>query len=178
MISGDFIGTEEEYIPGSGVYLENGKIYAAVSGKLHIDSKRHAVILPYETIPKIKVGSVVFARVERIFEQVAFLSLFSFEKNKKIRVRKGEGLLRISEIRTKYIESIREEIKVGDLIKCEVTKVSPFLTEVSIKKKEFGVIKAFCSICRHKLEFENGVLVCRNCKHTEKRKIAVPYKFE
>ena len=55
MIPGEFIGTEEEFLPGKGTYVGgDGKIIGTVIGELHIDSKHRATVIPKEKLPEIK----------------------------------------------------------------------------------------------------------------------------
>lgn len=176
MLPGEFVGTEEEYLEGKGTYSEDGKIFTLVVGDLHIDSKRHATIIPKEKLPEIKIGSVVYGKIDEVFESKAFVTLeFSEISKRKTRTVKTPGLIMVSEIDVKYVRAIRDEIRVGDIIKGKVVDITPFNVIISLKLREHGVIKAFCSKCRHELKLKGNMLECDNCGNKENRKLGFPY---
>jgi exosome complex component CSL4 len=174
---GEFIGTEEEYLQGKGTYItQDGKMYAAVMGELHIDSKRRATVAPYERIPEVRVGSVVLGKVSEIFESVAFVDVEASEHNKKKeRTITLSGVVPVSEIKMEYVRSIRDELRIGDMIKATVTRITPFRLELSLKGRDMGVVKGFCIMCRHELDLAGRNLKCPNCGHVEPRRLAFPY---
>lgn len=173
---GEFIGTEEEYIPGKGTYTDKeGKLYAAVMGELHIDSKRRATVVPYEHVPEVRVGSVVLGKVAEIFESVAFVDVEVTERNRKDRTVVMSGVIPVSEIKMEYVRSIRNELRIGDIVKATVTRITPFRLELSLKGRSMGVVKGFCTVCRHEMDMAGRNLKCKNCGHVETRRIAFPY---
>jgi len=176
MLPGEFIGTEEEYLPGKGTYVEEGKIHAALAGELHIDSKHRATILPREKVPDVKVGSVVYGKIEEVFESKAFVTIeFSELSHRKKRTVNMQGIIQVSEIKMQYVRSIRDEIRIGDIIKGKVVGMTPFNVLVSFKGRGLGVIKAFCTNCRHDMELKGTILECGNCGNKEKRILGFPY---
>jgi exosome complex component CSL4 len=176
MHPGEFIGTEEEYIPGKGTYVDKeGKIYSTLTGELHVDSKRRATVIPFERIPEVKVGKTVVGKVVEIFESVAFVDVEIIERNRKDRTIVMPGVIPVSEIKVEYVKSIRDELRIGDIVKATVVRITPFRLELSLKGRGMGVIKGFCSICRHEMDVAGRNLKCQNCGHIETRRIAFPY---
>ena len=176
MFPGELIGTEEEFLPGRGVYSEKGDIYASLAGELHVDQKRRATIAPFERVPEIKVGSMIYGFVEEIFESRAFLSIVFQERNKKTRTIVVPGIIPVSEIKTEYVRSIRDELRVGDIVKGTVARITPFRIEVSLKGRDMGVVKAFCSRCRNALDLKGRTLECPRCGNRENRHLGFPYR--
>jgi len=176
---GEFIGTEEEYLQGKGTYVApDGRIYASVMGELHIDSKRRATVVSYEKIPDVKVGTVVLGKIAEMFESVAFVDVEITEHGKKDRTIQLSGVIPVSEIKMEYVRSIRDELRIGDFVKAAVTRITPFRLELSLKGRDLGVIKGFCTMCRHELNLQGRSLKCPNCGHVETRRLAFPYGKE
>jgi exosome complex component CSL4 len=180
MLPGELIGTEEEYLEGKGTYSEHGNIRSYLVGKLSVDANRHATIVPYVRIPELKAGTVVYGRVVEMFESVAFVDLeipvdpASMEQKKK-RIVAMSGVIPVSEIKGEYVRSIRDELRVGDIIKGTIVKVTPFRLEVSLKAKGMGVVQAFCSYDRQLMNFDGRTLKCGTCGKIDRRKLAMPY---
>jgi len=186
VLPGTFIGTEEEYLPGKGTYVDEFGIHSSVLGFLHIDKKRHATVIPFNEPPDLKVGSVVFGKIEEILDAVAFVSLEeeesisrSFDVSKKTRKRTFtlNGVIPVSEISKNYVKRIRDVLRVGDIVKGIIIKITPFRIEMSLKGKDFGVIKAFCTRCRTPLKRKGRMLECPKCKNKERRKLSFQYRF-
>jgi len=185
---GILIGTEEEYLPGKGTYVDEEGIHSSVLGFLHIDQKRHVTVIPTSSPPELKVGSIVYGRIEELFESIAFVTLELREtltgdpeiitkmaKIPKVRTFTLNGIIPISEIKIGYTKQIRDEIKIGDIIKGVVSKITPFRIEISLKGNDFGVIKAFCTKCRSPLKLRNKLLECTKCGYEEGRKLSLSY---
>jgi len=176
MLPGEFIGTEEEFLPGKGTYVEDGKILAAVTGELHVDSKHRATVIPKEKLPEMRIGSVVYGKVEEVFESKAFVTLeFSEMSKRKERRVIMQGIIQVSEIKPAYVKYLRDELKVGDIIKGKVIEITPFNVIISFKQRGLGVIKAFCSRCRHELDLKGSILECDKCGNKENRTLGHPY---
>lgn len=165
IIPSEEIGTEEEYFPGENVYVSDGKLKSSVVGELHIDSKRIATVIPYKEVYKFRVGDIVYGRIEEIFEN---FSLLTVEKDGITAL----GIIFISEIKFSFVKSIRDEFRIGDIVRAKVKKITPFSVELTTKDKELGVVKAFCSNCRSEMKFRGGLFHCEKCKNKEKRKFA------
>jgi exosome complex component CSL4 len=162
---GEEIGTEEEYLPGENTYIKDGKIKSSCFGELHIDSKRRATVIPYKEVAKFKIGDIVYARVDEILESLAFLSI---ENEVGLT---AFGILLISEIKQGFVKSIRDELRIGDIIKAKIKKITPFSIELTLKERGLGVVKAFCSNCRAQMVYKSGIFVCEKCGNKERRVI-------
>jgi len=165
---GQAIATSEEAEPASGSVEEGGWVYASVVGALNLSSGKAVVSNP-KTPRLLGKGDVVFGRVEDLFDQVA---LISFSPSQPGVVSSADrAFLRISEVqgRGKFTEGFRDFLRIGDLIKARVVEVTELGVYVSIAEKGFGVVKAYCGVCRRALD-DN--LECKNCLRRERRKMA------
>ncbi|MFH1285084.1 MAG: exosome complex RNA-binding protein Csl4 [Candidatus Micrarchaeota archaeon] len=177
---GMLLGTEEEYVPGRGTFVENSKIYAAQAGDVQIDPTRRITVTPVQGAPNaVDRGAVLFGRIEEIFEPVALVKVEPMETQG---VRQAPNwnfycVLHVSRIKNGYVDSVREEVKVGDVIKARVEEIERSEVYLSTKDSDLGVIMAFCSKCRAPLDFLGGRnLECKKCGSKESRKVGYPYR--
>ena len=65
---GDPVGSAMEYMPGNGVYEENGELFAGICGELKEDNQNMVVsIKPSVSTPvEINEGDIVFGRVQSV----------------------------------------------------------------------------------------------------------------
>ena len=172
---GKLVGTEEEYVSDSGTYEDNGEIKATVMGKLNITESRHVKVIPFEQVPELKIGNVVYGRIEEIFEAVAFIDIEISGTDGKHRTLKVSGVIPVSEVKKEYVQSIREELKIGDIVRAQINKLTKFRVELTLKPMGMGVVKGFCKADRGELELKGETLVCSTCGRREQRRLGRPY---
>jgi exosome complex component CSL4 len=174
---GDFLGTEEEYVPGYGAYQEESEIRASLPGELDADSERRLNISSKCATPiTLKVGMVVYGRIEEIFEPVALVRVDPIEtKIDRQVVEQFYCVLHVSRVKMGYARSIRDEVKIGDIIKAVVDEISKSEIYLSTKRGGMGVVKAYCSRCRSSMRLEGQTLICESCEGKEQRKLGSPY---
>jgi len=172
---GEYLGTIEEFLPMDGTYVEDGKIYTSVIGDLVQKGERKGIRCL--KIPKINVGSVVLAEIDNVkknFGSAIIRKILGYKQNISFPAK-----IFVSEISDTYIDDAGNFLGVGDIIKAKVVKNEKNLINLSIKGG-FGVVKAFCKVCRHELvlsmeRINSHILVCPVCKRRETRKIADDY---
>lgn len=168
---GTLLGIAEEFSSGEGAYEENGNIRASVLGKVFYDMiGRRGNVLPVKRnlITNLKRAKYVYGIISSIKEDMAYVNITAIEE---MFVTPISGILHISQITNKYLKSISEAIRVGDIIKAKPLNynIPVFLT---LKAKDLGVIFASCSICGHTLvKVDEEHLKCPNCGNMEVRKI-------
>ena len=173
---GKFLGTEEEFIPGDGAYVEEGRIYSCTTGETRVGSDRKINVKSIVTVPSlIRPGMTVYGRVEEIFEPVALVRLDPIEsgniRQSSVRLM---SVLHVSKVKNGYVRNIRECVRIGDVMKARVEDVRKGEIYLNIKDSNLGVIKAFCSRCRGPLNLKDGFLQC-TCGSREIRKISSDY---
>jgi len=172
---GDYIGTIEEFIPKDGTYVEDGKIYAAVMGDLKQNNERKIVFSM--KLPRLIVGSIVFAEITDVRNNTATATIRKFLGYKQ-NFSVSAGIF-VSQISDGYVNNVSNFLGVGDIVKAKIVRNEKNLIDLSTKGN-FGVVKAFCKVCRHELilnkeKIGSKSLICPNCKTEETRKIANDY---
>jgi len=162
---GEVIGTEEEFVAKEGTYSDKGVIYSAALGEYVEDRKQVGV--KAKGFRDAREGDVLMGRVEQIFDQFALVDL---EGGEGIIKPPSYASLHVSSINSEYVESIRNEIRIGDIVKVKVSEIKRSgSVSVTMKEPPLGIVKAFCSKCRKALPKD---LVCSNCGSKERRKLA------
>lgn len=178
ILPGQKIGTSEEYLPGFGVYSEKGKLYSSNIGKLKLDSKAHVAKVKVKTkIPKMQTpGIVTLGVVADVTDQVALIDLIIFEsKNFRFIPQGATAVLHVSKVKRGFIKNMSSELRVGDIVRAKIIEVSKHTVSLTTDDKNLGIIKAFCSNCRHELVGRGYRLKCPRCGYTETRKTAYDY---
>lgn len=175
---GKFLGTEEEFIAGAGTFVEEGRIIATVCGKVRRLNRVISVSSELQTPKKITIGSPVYGRVEELSPQVAFIRLQTTQglESRQTPI-EGYAILHISKIRRGFVENIRDELRIGDIIKAKVVEIRKGEIHLSTIGKDLGVIKAFCFRCRGGLYLSGKILKCERCGSVEKRRISSEYSY-
>ena len=175
---GEFLGTEEEYVPGYGSYQDGSFIHASLLGDLTVDKEtRMNIGTPCNVPIGIKPGMVVYGRVEEIFEPVALIRAQPIQTGRERQViDQFYCVLHVSRVKMGYARSIKDEVRIGDIIKAVVDEISNNEIYLSTKRGGMGVIKAFCTRCRAPLLLAEGqMLTCDHCENRENRKLGSPY---
>lgn len=175
---GDFLTIEEEYLPGKNTFEEkNGRVYSARIGEMEFNEKdREVIVKPKKEMKLLDVGTIITGSVLLLKDSMALIKILKAEKDNEERIPlNSTAILFISNIASGFVKSIRDEFRIGDIVKAKVVSVTPYSVEVTTTFPELGVIKAFCIKCRNQLELYGRDLKCRKCGSVEKRKISTSY---
>lgn len=175
VVPGGLLGVIEEFIPGKGTYVENGRIFAQISGRTLLDHQNRTVsVYPLVRIAKVpRVGNIVIGQVMRLLSKTAIVRIFNIGGEPLSGV--FSGLLYISDVSTAYFNAIYDACKPGDIIRAKVISVKNRITHLSTTEKGLGVLYTFCSRCGHMLERKRYRMSCPRCGNVEKRRIAPDY---
>jgi len=88
------------------------------------------------------------------------------------------GVLHISDVHLRYVDSMFDVCKAGDIIRAKVISTKNQVYHLSTKDKDLGVIYAFCSRCGGTLGSKRQGMVCPRCGNIERRKIVFDYGKE
>jgi len=175
VLPGERLGVIEEFIPDVGTYVIDGVIHSRVIGRALLDlmNKRVSVYpLVYgATVPK--VGSTVLGQVSNVQTQDASVRIFKIGQKRLSGV--FTGILHISDVQMRYVESMFGICKPGDIMRANVISEKNKVYHLSTKDKNLGVVYAFCSQCGYILELKRQGMHCPRCGKVEKRKIALDY---
>jgi exosome complex component CSL4 len=178
VLPGERLGVIEEFIPNSGTYVKDGVIYSKVVGRALMDLlSKHVSVYPLisgATVPKVSttvVGQVGHAQSDNVLVRI-----FKIGSKKLSGV--FTGILHISDVQERYVNSMNEVSMPGDIIRAKVISDKNRVYHLSTNDKGLGVVYAFCSRCANLLEPKRHEMRCPKCGNIERRKIALDYGKE
>lgn len=178
VVPGEKLGVIEEFTPGSGTFEEEGSIYSLTTGRALLDLLNKKVsVYPRTSITNVPyVGSFVVGQVSDVQSKTATIRIFQIGK----RLLSGffSGILHVSDVSPRYVESMYEVCKSGDIIRAKVVSDKNRTFHLSTMDRDLGVLYAFCSNCGHLLSQRRFQMHCPECGKVEKRKIAQDYGEE
>jgi len=169
---GERLGVIEEFIPGTGTYVEDGYIYSSALGYLSRDeinkeigihSLTKSPILPQE-------NDIVIGRVEYIHDKT--MSIQITQINDHAVSSAFTGVMHISNATRSYTKTMFDIFNVGDLIRARVLSVMNNENHLTTEERSLGVIESYCTHCGSQLQMVRRRLRCPICKVSERRKIA------
>ncbi len=178
VVPGEFVAHEEEFMPGFGTYSQDGDVYTSNIGDLEKDVKKREVRVKVKTrIPLFfKRGMTIYGRIAQMTDNIAIVDVLPAKVGQFYYIpRPVTHVLPISEVKRGYVKTMRDEFKVGDIIKAKIIGVDSYTVTLSTRALDLGVVKAFCSSCRSPLVMEKGALKCPVCGSVERRKVSVEY---
>jgi len=169
---GDQVATAEEYMPGQDTYERDGKIFAAVMGRVMFnESDKTVSIVSVGKIRILGAGDIVLGEVGNVTNSLVSVTISGLE-NAASNAGAGEtGVIHISKITASYTDDARKEYRTGDLVRAAVLQAAPSI-QLTTREPELGVLKARCGHCRNILENSSGKLYCAECERFEHRKLA------
>jgi len=175
VVPGERLGVIEEFIPDSGTYVKDGVIYSKIVGRSLVDlqNRRVSVYPAVDGAVVPKLSSTVMGQVGNSQSDNVLVRIFKVG-NKKLSGDFG-GILHISDVSDRYVNSMNEVCKPGDIIRAKVISEKNQIFHLSTNDKNLGVVDAFCSRCGNLLEPERFELRCPKCGNIEKRKRAPDY---
>ncbi len=177
VVPGDFIGTEEEYLVGHGTFADKEKVYATIAGTPTDESKKLSVEQK-RTLRALQVGTTIIGAIENIVEPIALVAIQTGSDGRESRF--GEtadyAVLHASMIKRGYVKNVRDEYRIGDIIRAKIVDVRNGELRLSTDADDLGAIKAFCPKCRHPMKLESAILKCESCDWKDNRKLANDYR--
>jgi exosome complex component CSL4 len=175
VLPGERLGVIEEYTPNTGTYVKEGIIYSEIVGHAqHDPQNKRVTVHPLNNRAKIpKTGSTILGHVSTVQTQNASIRIFKINKQQLSGV--FTGILHISDVQLRYVDSMFDVCKPSDIIRAKVISEKNKTYHLTTKDKDLGVIYAFCSNCGYTLETKRQTMYCPRCGHIEKRKTAIDY---
>ncbi len=178
VLPGERLGVIEEFIPDSGTYVKDGIIYSKIVGRALMDllNKRVSVypLINGATVPK--VSTTVIGQVGNAQSDNVLVRIFRVGPKKLSGV--FTGILHISDVQERYVDSMNEVCKPGDVIRAKVISEKNRIYHLSTNDSGLGVLYGFCSRCASLLEPKRNEMYCPKCGNVEQRKIAPDYGKE
>jgi exosome complex component CSL4 len=178
VLPGERLGVIEEFIPDSGTYVKDSVIYSKIIGHALMDllNKRVSVYPLITSAVTPKVGTVVIGQVGNAQSDNVLVRIFRVG-NKKISGVFG-GILHISDVSDRYINSMTEVCRSGDIIRAKVISEKNQVYHLATQDKNLGVLYGFCSRCSAIMNLDRYEMRCSKCGSIEKRKTAIDYGSE
>jgi len=175
---GEQLGVIEEFLPGSGTYVQDGEIYASEAGLLQLDTRRREILVqPKTRRPQIpKVGDMVVGQVVSTSDKT--LSMKICEINGEETSSGLTGIMHVSDIARGYVKSVTDAFRVGDIVRAMVISTKNREYHLSTEEDRLGVLKSSCIYCGHPLTLYRRTLRCVNCGEVDRRKIASDFGKE
>lgn len=176
VVPGERLGVIEEFIPNSGTYVKDGVIYSKAVGHSLVDlsNRRVSVHALTHEVKVPRIGSIVLGQVTNVQSENAGVRIFRIDNKKLSGI--FMGILHISDVHIRYVDSMFEVCKSGDIIRARVISEKNRIYHLSTKDKDLGVVYAFCSQCGYLLESKRQGMHCPRCGRVERRKTAVDYE--
>jgi len=170
----DYLCVEEEFMPSSGTYVDNGAVRAAIVGFAIYDFlSRRVSVKPVKPLRIPKAGDTVVGVVTAVRDEIAIVKVLGFDIYNTFK-NPFTGLLHISQASESRVQNLYEVVRLGDMIKAKVlNSYIPLL--LSTKEPKLGVILAYCSRCGAILVKKDSNLICSRCRSTEVRKVSLEY---
>ena len=178
VLPGERLGVIEEFIPDSGTYVKDSVIYSKIVGHALMDllNKRVSVYPLLNSAVTPKVGAIVLGQIGNAQSDNALVRIFKVG-NKKISGVFG-GILHISDVSDRYINSMNEVCRSGDIIRAKVISDKNQICHLTTQDKNLGVLYGFCSRCSTVMTLDRYELRCPKCGSIERRKTAIDYGAE
>jgi len=175
---GEKLGVIEEYIPGKGTYVEEGRIYSSIVGQLLINrAKREVHIQPKTRQPLIpREGNIVVGEVTNVQEKNLTMSILQIGDVQL--ATSFTGVMHISDVSEGYVKTMNDAFKVGDVVRAKVISTKNREVHLSTQDGRLGVVQAFCVYCGAPLAHQRNRLRCVRCGEIDKRKTANDYEME
>ena len=173
---GDKLASAMEYMPGKGVYEENGELIAGVCGTVKEDNDNMKIsIIPSVSIPlEIAEGDTIFGRIQSVRDSMVSVEIIKVKNNKRKIGGYVVGTLHIAKMSKDYVSNINEIYQINDLIQATVIKCKPAI-ELSTSSNEDGVVFARCGTTHDILKIVDGELWSEELRQRVPRKISSLY---
>lgn len=175
VVPGDRLGVIEEFTLGPGTFEQDGTIYSSSTGRALLDllNKKVSVYPKVHVSAVPHVGTTVVGQVTEVQSKQATIRIFQVGN----RSLSGffSGLLHISDVSPRYVESMYDVCKAGDIVRARVISDKNRVFHLTTNEKELGVVYAFCSRCGYSLAQRRFIMRCSRCGNSERRKPANDY---
>jgi exosome complex component CSL4 len=180
VLPGERLGVIEEFIPDQGTYVKDGVIYAKIVGRALMDMmNRRVTVYPVSegaVVPKL--GATVIGQIGNAQTDNVLVRIIKVVKTKKKLSGAFGGILHISDVADRYVDSMNEVCKPGDIVRAKVISEKNQIFHLTTADKNLGVLYAFCALCGNLLEQRRHEMHCPKCGNIESRKTAFDYGKE
>ena len=178
VVPGDQLCVIEELSPSFGTHEKDGVVFATTAGGVSIDLKARSIsVLRPDGSDKLALpirGDIVIGEVVRAYESRAEVSIV--KRNGKDILSPLLGEIRIGNVTRRFVKSMHDVIRAGDIIRAEVLNTHKIPAELSVVGPDLGVILGKCTRCGNDLVLTtHNNMVCLRCENHETREAAKDY---
>jgi exosome complex RNA-binding protein Csl4 len=171
-LPGDHLSSAEESEAADNTYSEKDEVYSAAFGENQSVPGRAAVKTKRPSLAQPTVGMEVYCVITKSSLNKAVAGCISVaEAEGGGRGMEIDAVLPVTAIREGYVDRVRDEVKIGDLIKARIEKVMKTGIDITMKPAGCGVISAFCPRCRLRMDLKESIFICSSCGWKERRKL-------
>ncbi len=178
VLPGERLGVIEEFTPDSGTYSRDGVIYSKIVGRALMDMLTRRVSV-YPLVSEAlypKVGAIVIGQAGNAQSDNVLVRIFKIGPKKLSGV--FTGILHISDVQDRYVDSMNDVCRTGDIIRAKVISEKNQIFHLSTTDSNLGVLYGFCSLCGGSLEANRHDMRCTKCGNIDRRKITDDYGQE
>ncbi|MFG1445616.1 MAG: exosome complex RNA-binding protein Csl4 [Thermoplasmatales archaeon] len=174
VLPGQYIGTEEEFLAGSGTYEDGGRVYSANIGNVEVSPDFKVRVKGRKEEIIIQPGDEIIGVVSEINEPLVVVAGEYLIRSGKAYEIKTRALVHASRITGHYLDQCSKVVKARDVIRGKVVSTRGKI-DLTMEPPDEGVIFAYCSKCRKPLQRINSGLYCTYCQRNEVRKVSRKY---
>ncbi|MEW6036493.1 MAG: exosome complex RNA-binding protein Csl4 [Candidatus Micrarchaeota archaeon] len=172
VLPGDHLSSAEEAEPGENTYTEKDEVYSAAAGENLSEPGKAAVRTKGRFLEQPAVGMAVFCLITKAGMNKAIAGCIpAREAEGGQRGVEIEAVLPVTAIRNSYVREVRDEVRVGDIIKARILTIDKTGFEISMKHPECGVLVSFCPRCRMRMELRERIFTCPSCSWKDRKKL-------
>ena len=173
---GDVLASSMEYMPGKGVYEDNGELIAGVCGTVKEDTENMIIsIQPSVSVPvEFKEGDKIFGKIQSVRDSMVSVEVLKIKEVKRSIGNYTVGTLHIAKMSKDFVSNIRDLYQVNDLIQATVIKAKPAI-ELTTSHDDDGVVYAKCDVTHEDLKVVDGKLWSDELRKVVNRKISKQY---
>ncbi len=178
VVPGEPLGVIEEFMAGSGTYVEQGTIHSRTIGRALLDllNKEVSVYSLAGALHVPKTGSIVLGQVSEVQNRMATLRIVNIGKRQLAGF--FTGVIYVSDAGPGFVKNMFDVCRAGDIVRAKVISEKNRMYHLSTADENLGVIYGFCSGCGHFVSFSKRRLQCTFCGRIERRKMASDYGEE
>jgi exosome complex component CSL4 len=172
VLPGDHLSSAEEAEPGQNTYSERDEIFSATMGEDTSVSGLAAVKSRGRNLPLPAVGMEVYGVVVKASPNKAVAGCIPVSEAEG----QGRGVeifavLPVTAVRRGYVNDLRDEVKIGDILRARIKSIDRTGVEISMLQQECGIVACFCPRDRRRMDLHDTIFICPQCGWKERRKI-------
>jgi exosome complex component CSL4 len=171
VLPGDHLSSAEEAEGGRNTYSEKDEIFSAAFGE-DSTAPGKAEVATKGGLQQPYVGMPVYCLIIKASLNKAVASCISVEEAEGgIRSVEIDAVLPVTAIRRDYVRDIRDEVKIGDIIRARIQKIERAGFDITMKDHDCGAMAVFCPRDRMRMELRERLFICPRCGWKERRKL-------